>query len=203
MDSVRINPTSYRFTARQLEVADRIAADLGTSRTTVFAYGLTLLAETLGYKTQDAVQAIEEVERDHGSEAMLVVTLDDPATGSARIEVDGKPLDDWSADVTMALDDEGHPLSDNARFYARYEPLRTTFRLGEVEIEGSARDLRLVVPVKDLLDRVLMRSAELKDRSAAERRRDLRQEFETRREISRLLVESGHDPIAGGDRPDD
>lgn len=191
-------PSSFRFTPRMLEVVDEMAESLGTSRTSVFALGATLLFEHLGFKTRDAIAAVESITRVHGDDAAVVVTV--TRWDRAKIEIAGKPARDWTAWPLVALSEQGEPMS-KLGFYCRYEPLRTTFALGE--IEDPEIGAQITVRAADLVELVLLRSKREDSMTPAERRAELRTEFELRREMDRLLAERGVEGIAGGDRSDE
>jgi hypothetical protein len=194
--------SSYRFTPRTLEIAKEIADDLRISLTTVFTLAVTALHRQLGYKARDAVAAVESITRVHGDDAPVVVTLTEPVGGDAKITINGQGAgEDWSAWAqTAGVGDDGEPIG-SAAFYARWEPKRVTFALGEVgeAVTGST----ITVRATDLVDLVVLRSEADERLTPAERRAALRAEFEFRRELDRMLAERGMDGIAGGDRPDD
>lgn len=196
-------PSSFRFSSRTLQLADEISDSLGgASRTTVFTLAVTALHQRLGLKTRDAIAAVESITRMHGDQASVVVTLTDPGRGYASIEIGGVAAgDDWTAWVqTGGVADDGEPIG-SAGFYCRWEPKSVTFTLGEVAdaMTGS----KITVRAGDLTDLVLLRSEADESKSPAERRRDLKAEFEMRREISRLLAKQGLDPVAGGGDDDE
>ena len=182
--STHTKPSSFRFSARVLEVADQIAEMLGTNRTTAFSLAITELSERLGVKQLDAVAAVESITRAYGDDAGITVTV--TAWDTATIEIAGRPAPDWTAWPLVALSDAGEPLS-KVGFYCRYEPTRTTFALGDDP--DAAIGSSVTVRPAELLDLVLLRTKRDSDKTPAQIRAELRSEFELRRQVARALGE--------------
>jgi hypothetical protein len=193
--------TSFRFTDRTREIIREIAEDLHISDATALTLAITSLHRQLGYKARDSIAAVESITRVYGDDVPVVVTLTEPPT-AASITFGGKDADeDWEAWVqTGGVGNDGEPIGA-AAFYARWQPKRVTFALGEVEEAETGS--KITVRPRDLVDLVLLRSEADESKSPAQRRADLRAEFEARREIDRMLGEAGYEGIAGGDRPDE
>jgi hypothetical protein len=191
--------TSFRLTDRTREIIREIAEDLHVSDATALTLAVTSLHQRLGYKVAEAIGAVESITRIYGDDVPVVVTLTEPPTAAA-IAFGGKDAgEDWEAWVqTGGVAEDGEPIG-SAAFYCRWK--RCTFALGEVgeAVTGST----ITVRPSDLVDLVLLRSEADESKGPAERRADLRVEFEARRQIDRMLAEAGHDEIEGGDRPDE
>jgi hypothetical protein len=179
--------SSYRFPDDVIQLLDRMADDLQTNRTKVLIAGAFALADQLGYRADDAIEAVQKVIKEHGEDTPITVTV--TAWDKASITIAGEPAEpEWYAwPMVMFDEDSGTPLGAPA-LYCRWQPRNVNFKLPDPRSEDIGASS--TVKAGSLLDYVLLKARE--NRTPAQLRRDLRMNLALRRMIEDATASRQH-----------
>jgi hypothetical protein len=162
-------PRSFRFSAHELDRIERLADHLGASQREVIAVATLLLEEKLGLRRQAGVELAERLAREHGDQALIVVTLrHDKQDGYyATVTVAGHEVDGLEAWITMAIGEiSGRAQLQAATLHVR-DDQGINYLIGTLD-EGPAAGDHISVTVAELPNLVVQRCVGRTDRELAE-----------------------------------